>query len=93
MIVVHTKTEKEYERLMELYEKKGWKWLSGEEPTDFKIWFYYKKQTGIIFSDKFQYGRISYYKEKYKDIEILSISEAELRLKDRQLPKPEELTI
>ena len=50
---VSTPTQKEYDKLMELYEKVGWKRRTGVSPKALDKWEQYKNDTYIGFMNNF----------------------------------------
>ena len=67
--VVNTKTQAEYDELMRIYEKAGWKWRGTGKPTGCILWREYKENTCIRIEDKFTYGqKVTYQEYNYKVI-------------------------
>jgi len=67
--VINVKTKEEYNKLMEIFEKKGWRWYSWALPTqDRDTWDIYKNNTCITYEDKFTYESIDYFKEEWYNI-------------------------
>lgn len=76
-IVVHTKTQEEYDRLMQILEDKGYKWVIKGKPTELNIWAVHKENTCIRLENKgLGYARKGFY-EEHKDEygEIISFGE------------------
>lgn len=79
--VVHCKTQKEYDELMQIYEDAGWKWNEGQNATYKNNWTSYKGETCVLIKDGFCYcpaqpdrrDRISYY--RLNGYKILSLQE------------------
>ena len=72
MTIYHTETEEDYDALMSELEIKGYKWLSGEKPTDFIYWEQEEENTCIKISGKFiTFESIEWHKEEYPDIPII----------------------
>ena len=72
MTIYNTETEEDYDALMSELEIKGYKWLSGEKPTDFIYWEQEKENTCIKISGKFiTFESIEWHKEEYPDIPII----------------------
>ena len=66
---VNTLTQEEYNTLMQVYERGGWKWCTGELPTSENLWKDYKEKTCIKVSNKFTFATRNYYeKERYHQI-------------------------
>jgi hypothetical protein len=82
-IAVHTPTQKDFDKLMEAYEKKGWKWRSGERPTEItdigkilgsKVIDSYKKNTCVFYGNNFGFwSKDLYIAHGYR---IISVKEA-----------------
>jgi len=71
MIAINTKTQEEYNELMEIYEKKWWVWATWDRPVkNDSIMPIYLKQTCIKYIDRFEYCRKAYFKEIW--IKIIS---------------------
>ena len=69
MKVINTKTQKEYSKLMEILEKKGYKWLSGDKLTEFNYWSVYKEDTCIyIEKTRISYSYKGWFRSDYKII-------------------------
>ena len=72
MTIYNTETEEDYDALMSELEIKGYKWLSGEKPTDFIYWEKEEENTCIKISGKFiTFESIEWHKEEYPDIPII----------------------
>lgn len=71
--VVHVPTKAEYDELMDIYTKAGWKWDGGELPNESCVWNEYEAKTCIDAYNSFQYAGV----ELYNDIgcKIISLSE------------------
>ena len=69
--VVNTKTQQEYDELMEICERGGWKWCDGRVPTDDNCWVKYKENTCVKACDYLTYSPINYFKgEGYQIISL-----------------------
>ena len=86
-VVIHIKTQEQFKRVMEIFGKKGWKWLSGNLPTyNETIWNDYEENTCIRYEKWFRCCNLKYYKEKgYK---IISFEEFLKREGLEEKPKP-----
>jgi len=86
-VVIHTKTQEQFKRVLEIFEKKGWRWSTGNLPTHNRtIWNDYEENTCIRYKDVFEYCNLKYYKEKgYK---IISFEEFLKREGLEEKPKP-----
>jgi len=56
-IAIHTPTQKEYDTLMKVFEAGGWKWFSGELPTDSLklLWKEYRDKCCVEAFNSFKY--------------------------------------
>lgn len=64
MYVVHTKTQEQFDKVMEVFNEYGLVWLSGKNPTDnFHCWERYGKDTCVDVSDNFAYSHKNAYKK------------------------------
>ena len=52
MEIYNVKTREDYDELMVKLEEKGYKWLSGHEPTSKDYWKSYKENTHIVILGK-----------------------------------------
>ena len=72
MKIYNTKIQADYDALVIELEEKGYKWLSGHNPTHFKYRIDDKEDTCIeISGKKITFGSIEWYKEEYPDISII----------------------
>ncbi len=71
-VAIQCKTKNEFKFLMQLYDKRGWKWYDGDSPTkNIDLWNQYKQNTCVEFSDRFTYSTINYFKkEGFKIFEL-----------------------
>lgn len=68
-IAIHCKTQEEYDQLMEICEKKGWKRRNGLSPKiQPNVWIYYKDQTTVDYCEFFQYTHKCWYKNTWYKI-------------------------
>ena len=60
--VIHAKTKEEFKRVLEIFDKKGWKWYSGNEPLE-KIYYWNddKEETCIRYENNFAYTNKEWY--------------------------------
>lgn len=64
-VVIQCKTKEEFEFLMKLYKKRGWKWYGGDDPTEnIDFWERNKENTCVEFSDDFTYSSREYFKRQ-----------------------------
>ncbi len=73
MKTINTKTQEEYNKVMEIFEEKGYTWFAWNLPTEKNYWEKYKKDTCIDYEDNFWYANINFYKKEW--IEIISFQE------------------
>jgi len=66
--VVNTLTQEAYLNLMRVYECGGWKWLSGNLPTQKNYWSTYKEKTCILVENKFGYENEKYCRESGREV-------------------------
>ena len=72
MKIYHVETQQDYDALMVELEEKGYKWLSGHKPTDFRYWEEDKENTCIKISGKFiTFDSIEWHKGGYPDPSII----------------------
>lgn len=75
--IYRTRTQKEYDWLMDKLEEAGCKWVEGSLPTEeVKYWRRYSSRTCIELSDKtLVYTYFGFYKNEpdYKDYEIIEV--------------------
>ena len=86
-VAIHTKTKEQLIKVLDIFEKKGWKWLSGNLPTyNRSIWNNYEENTCIRYEKWFGYCNLKFYKEEgYK---IISFEEFLKREGLEEKPKP-----
>ena len=65
---IHTKTQEQYDKVMEIFEKKWWKWCGWGKPASKNNWNEYRENTCIRYEDKFAYHYIDWYKEEWYEI-------------------------
>ena len=53
MKIYHVKTQQDYDALMSELEVKGYKWLSGREPTEKNYWEQNKESSCVIILSKY----------------------------------------
>ena len=73
--VIHTKTQEQFNTVLELFENKNWTWATGEDPLQgTERWTNYRKQTCIsLDNDELMFSGLDYYKGK--GYEIISFEE------------------
>ena len=72
MKIYHVKTQQSYNELMSELEEKGYKWLSGHEPTSKKYWIVYKENSCINISSKYiTFMNIEQSKKQHPNIPII----------------------
>lgn len=84
-IVVHCPTEAEANQLMQAYERKGWKWLGWNKPTEWNNWEYCKEETCYSFKDEFWYCQKQVYLDKW--YKVITFQEA-MELLGEKVEKP-----
>ena len=63
-IAIHCKTKDQFIEVLKIFEKKGWKWNSGNNPLyGIDFWNRYKEKTCIEYKDEFVFA----YKELYRE--------------------------
>lgn len=74
-VAIQCKTKEEFKFLMELYEKREWKWYDGDKPTEnIDDWDHNREKTCVNLSDKFTYSSKEYFKKQgYKIFELNEI--------------------
>lgn len=81
-IAVNTKTQKEYDELMEILDKDGYSWVMGEKTTDHNFWSEHKNKTCIDVNDKdwVSYSNYQYFEEKnYKILTLKEFKERNMK--------------
>jgi hypothetical protein len=89
-VVIHTKTKEQLIKVLEIFEKKGWKWWNGDLPTEnINVWesFNVTKNTYIGYEDNFGYSN-NYEIYKYLCYKIISFEEFLKREGLEEKPKP-----
>ena len=72
MKVYHVETQEAYDELMSEFEEKGYKWLSGREPTEKNYWEQNKESSCVIILGKYiVFMNIEQSKKKYPNIPII----------------------
>ena len=72
MKVYHVETQQDYDVLMIELEDKGYKWLSGYEPTEYNYWELEEKNTCIKILGKFiTFMNIEQSKKQHPNIPII----------------------
>lgn len=88
---IRTKTQEEFNKVLEVFEKKGWRWISVNNCTPDNIWNIYKQNSFLEYCNYFNYGCIDNEKSKYNYIsfedflkeEGINIHPKELKIGDR----------
>lgn len=89
-IAIHTKTQEEFNKVLEIFEKKGWVWRSWNKPTSFKEnWKDFEKETALYYNNEFCYINKKF-SEKWFD-KIISFEEF-LKLENKEEQTQEEFT-
>lgn len=71
--VVNTKTQEEFDELMGIYEKAGWVWMDGREPTKcIEHYTTHKEKTCVDGKNYFTYDDVDWH--KMADYKIISLS-------------------
>ena len=78
--VVSTPTQEDYDRLMEAYEKVGWRWCNRVKPKKAKYYEYYADETCIMLNDRVEFCNLNFYKEE--GYTVISLDEAIAKLKE-----------
>ena len=76
-VIYRTRTQEEYDWLMDELEEAGCEWSSGYLPTEVNYWRRYFTETCINFNDDgIIFANFDFYKNKsdYKDYEIIEVS-------------------
>lgn len=72
MTIYHVETQEDYNALMVELEVKGYKWLSGHEPTAFNYWEQNKESSCIIISNKYiTFMNVEQSKKQHPNIPII----------------------
>lgn len=80
-VIYRTRMQKEYDWLMKKLEEDGVQWSTGRLPTELNLWGRYLTTTCVEITDKtLTFADLNYYKngpyyEKYKDYEIIEVSD------------------
>lgn len=77
-VIYRTRTQEEYNWLMEQLQEAGFKWDDGESPTKFNDWPEYSTETCIRLENKIiRYADFYFYTNdsEYKDYEFIEVSE------------------
>ena len=69
MKAIKTETQEQFDRVLEIFEKKGWVWWREYKPTLFKqIWERFNKNTCIDYKNECWYSDAKFYKEEWYEI-------------------------
>ena len=84
---INCKTKEEFIKVLEIFDKKGWRWGGGDKPLD-KIYYWdeYKEETCIGYKNYFEYSPKEWYLEE--GWKIISFEEF---LEIENIPTPEEI--
>ena len=75
-VIYRTRTQEEYDWLMEKLEKAGCRWISGRKPSESDIFYVYISNTYIFIQDKeLTYGGCDYYRLYHNDKECIEVSD------------------
>jgi len=93
MRAIHTKTQEEFNKVLEMFEKKWWKWPSWDNPTKLKgVWESYKEETCIDYENNFRYADRKF-SEWYEIISFEQFLKEEEWIKEEEPTLPKELVI
>lgn len=96
MKIYHTKTQEDFNALMEELESDGVCWKNGVRATGNKVWDWFEKETCVKVDDKvFTYGSIGYYKLEHPDTRIIEYTAKKNKYKEGQyycMPKKKTLS-
>ena len=71
MRIYHTETQEDYDALMVELEEQGYKWISGDEPSQVNAWKVYKNQIGILMDNStITHSSLDYLRSKHPDTPI-----------------------
>jgi hypothetical protein len=85
--VINTKTQEEYNKVMQIFEKKGWK-SDYRKATECNFWIYYKENTCVDYKNDFCYGSVRYSENhNEKILSYLEFLEAEAGLPIKKICK------
>ena len=71
MKIYHTETQADYDALMVELEEQGYKWISGDEPSQVNAWKVYKNQIGILMDNStITHSSLDYLRSKHPDTPI-----------------------
>ena len=76
---IHCKTKEEFRKVLEIFDKKGWRWITGDKPLEcVNDWNDYKEETCIRYEDDFGYSPKKWYlRNDYKVISFKKFLEIE----------------
>ena len=78
MKAIHCKTKEEFKKVLKIFEEKGWRWFSGDNPTNFIP--YTNENDCVTYKNNMEYGSINHF--KYFNVQVISFKEF-LRLEGR----------
>ena len=83
MKIYHTETQADYDALMVELEEQGYKWISGDEPSQVNAWKVYKNQIGILMDNStITHSSLDYLRSKHPDTPIIKYkSKADEKMK------------
>jgi len=81
---VNTKTQEEYDTLVQAYEDIGWRWPSEIKPTNLGAYHWYEEETCVRFEDDFGYADKDWYESE--GYTILTLKQALNKIKDMNKP-------
>lgn len=74
MKAINCKTKDEFQRVLEIFEKKRWQWCDGDKPTsNVKKWYNYQSYTCIEYDNFFGYANMQFCKNH--GFQIISFEE------------------
>jgi len=76
MKAIHCKTQNEFNKVLDIFEKKGWTWSSGEKPLELKDQFLFNSETTVIdYHDRMEYAFLEHYIRNEPLYTIISFGE------------------
>lgn len=66
--VIHTPTQEELNKVLEIFEDKGWKWNNWCNPTDNNVFWIYEEDTCISYKNNFGHAPKDYYEMMWDKI-------------------------
>lgn len=73
---IHTKTQEEFNRVLEIFDKKGWEWSEGDDMLyNMKLWEEWEDQMCIDYHNYCEYASKEYYQGWVLSYEIISFEQ------------------